>query len=215
MRSSILREICRLVKLNNIQIQGSHALILGTLSLIKMIWSLQIMTMQYIANNFGKILFGGAFILGGINFPIITTGIFLECQPESSPNNKNQHMVSCEVSEKRGGTLFTGGTQVLDRNLFQHIRHAEVATLKDNLIESGRRSPPERLVFVLAKGKETVNSPLNPGIANSLSNQVNSLISDPTAQRFSIEISQSTFIPQVIGCLLVAGGVLVFFTKPS
>jgi hypothetical protein len=175
--------------------------------------------MKNIPNNFGKILFGEALIIGGMSFPMITTGIFLECQPESSLNGKianiNPPTASCEVSERRGGTLLTKGSQILDHNLYQNIRHAEVATIKGNLIESGRRTPIERLVFVFAKGKHTVNSPLNSGMADSLSKQINNLISDPNAQKFSSEIGQSAFIPQVIGWVLVAGGALVFFTKPS
>jgi hypothetical protein len=174
--------------------------------------------MKNILHNFDKILFAGALISIGISLPMmLSTGHFLECQPDFIYDDKPadfQPTASCEILEIRGGTLLTKGTQVIDRYFYRQIRRAEVVTIKGSLTSSTKRMPLERLVFVFAKGKQTVDFRLNVGMADNISIQINNLIANPQAQKFSIDVGQAAFMPQ-IGWVLVAGGVLVFFTKPS
>jgi hypothetical protein len=192
--------------------------------------------MENILHNFFKILFGGIFISAGIGLPtIISTGNFLECQPDRQALGKTTSppTVTCEILQMGGGTLFTKGTQVLDRQTYQQIRRAEVATINakltskssnhtNNLRENGRFTntakteqeiPIDKLVLVLAQGKQTVNFQFTAGMASTIVSQINSSITNPNAPKFSIEIGHSPLFPQVIGWFCLVGGVLVIFTK--
>jgi hypothetical protein len=190
--------------------------------------------MENILQNFFKVLFGGIFISAGIGLPtIMSTGNFLECQPDrqvQGTTTANSPTVTCEILQMGGGTLLTKGTQVLDRQTYQKIRRAEVATIKAKLTsnsshttrENGRFTdnkqtvqeiPIDKLVLVLPQGKQTVNFQFAAGMANTIASQINSSISNPNALKFSIEIGHMAMFPQVIGWFCVGVGVLVFFTK--
>jgi hypothetical protein len=73
--------------------------------------------------------------------------------------------------------------------------------------------PIDKLVLVLAQGKQTVNFQFAAGMANEIASQINSSIANPNASKFSIEIGHSALFPQAIGWFCLATGVLVFFTK--
>lgn len=190
--------------------------------------------MQNILHNFFKILFGGIFISAGIGLPtIMSTGNFLECQPDhqaQGTTTTNPPTVTCEILQMGGGTLLTKGTQVIDRQPYQQIRRAEVATIKAKLTskssttrrENGRFTdtnqtvqavPIDKLVLVLPQGKQTVNFQFGAGMANTIASQINNSIANPNSPKFSIEIGQSAVFPQLIGWFCVGVGVLVFFTK--
>jgi hypothetical protein len=113
-----------------------------------------------------------------------------------------------------GGTLLTQGTQVLDRQSYQKIRHAELTTIKAKLkLTSKSSSNIDKLVLVLPQGKQTVNFPFAAGMANEIVSQINNSIAHPTTPKFSINIGHSALAPQVMGWVFLVGGVLVFFTK--
>jgi hypothetical protein len=191
--------------------------------------------MEKILHNFFKILFGGIFISAGIGLPtIMSTGHFLECQPDRNPQgttaNTRPPTVTCEILQMGGGTLLTKGTQVIDRQPYQQIRRAEVATIQAKLTskssntrrENGsftnssntvQKIPIEKLVLVLLQGKQTVNFPFAAGMASTIVSQINNSIANPNAPKFSIEIGHSALLPQVMGWVFVVGGVLVFCTK--
>jgi hypothetical protein len=76
--------------------------------------------MENILHNLFKILFGGIFISAGIGLPtIMSTGHSLECQPDlqvqGMATKASPPTVTCEILQMGGGTLFTKGTQVIDR----------------------------------------------------------------------------------------------------
>jgi hypothetical protein len=178
--------------------------------------------MENILHNFFKILFGGIFISAGIGLPtIMSTGHFLECQPDrqvqGTAAKTSSPTVTCEILQMGGGTLFTQGTQVLDRQPYQKISHAELATIKAQLTTSKAGSkktvPIDKLVLVLPQGEKTVNFPFAAGMANEIVGQINNLISNPITPKFSIEIGHSALAPQVMGWVFLVGGVLVLFTK--
>jgi hypothetical protein len=190
--------------------------------------------MENILHNFFKILFGGIFICAGIGLPtMMSTGNFLECQPDHQAQGSTTAIpptVTCEILQMGGGTLLTKGTQVLDRQPYRQIRHAEIATIKakltsrpsNNIRENGRFTntnqtvqniPIDKLVLVLPQGKQTVNFQFGAGMANTIASQINSSIANPNSPKFSIEIGHSAVFPQVIGWFCVGVGVLVFFTQ--
>jgi hypothetical protein len=191
--------------------------------------------MENILHNFFKILFGGIFISAGIGLPtIMSTGHFLECQPDlqvqDTAAKASPPTVNCEILQMGGGTLFTKGTQVIDRQPYQKISRAELATIKakltskssSNLRENGhftnssktvQEIPIDKLVLVLPQGKQTVNFPFAAGMANEIVSQINNSIANPTTPKFSINIGHSALAPQVMGWVFVVGGVLVFCTK--
>jgi hypothetical protein len=191
--------------------------------------------MENILHNFFKILFGGIFISAGIGLPtIMSTGHFLECQPDRHSNSTTAKTspatVTCEIVQMGGGTLLTKGTQVIDRQFYQQIRHAEVATIKakltskssNNIRENGRFTninkteqeiPIDKLVLVLPQSKQTVNFQFTAGMASTIVSQINDSIANPNAPKFSIEIGHSALLPQVMGWVFLVGGILVLFTK--
>jgi hypothetical protein len=195
--------------------------------------------MENILHNLFKILFGGIFISAGIGLPtIMSTGNFLECQPDrlvqGSATTASPPTVTCEILQMGGGTLFTKGTQVIDRQSYQQIRRAEVATIKAKLTSKSsnhtnltfdervrytnssktvQEIPIDKLVLVLPQGKQTVNFQFTAGMASTIVSQINSSIANPNAPKFSIEIGPSALFPQVIGWFCLVGGVLVIFTK--
>lgn len=191
--------------------------------------------MENILHNFFKILFGRIFISAGIGLPtIMSTGNFLECQPDHQAQSTaaiaNPPTVTCEILQMGGGTLLTKGTQVLDRQPYQQIRRAEIATIRAKLTsksshttrENGRFTdtkqtvqaiPIDKLVLVLPQGKQTVNFQFGAGMANTIASQINNSIANPNSPKFSIEIGHPAVFPQVIGWFCVGVGVLVFFTK--
>lgn len=191
--------------------------------------------MENILHNLLKILFGGIFISAGIGLPtIMSTGHFLECQPDRKAQgittNTSPATVTCEILQMGGGTLLTKGTQVIDRRYYQQIRHAELATIKakltskssNNVRENGRFTNSsktvqeiliDKLVLVLPQGKQTVDFPFAAGMANEIVSQINNSIANPTAPKFSIDIGYSALAPQVMGWVFVVGGVLVFCMK--
>jgi hypothetical protein len=175
--------------------------------------------MENILHNFFKILVGGIFISAGIGLPtIMSTGHFLECQPDRQVQDTaakaSPPTVTCEILQMGGGTLLTQGTQVIDRQSYQKIRHAELATIKAKLkLTSKSSSNIDKLVLVLPQGKQTVNFPFAAGMANEIVSQINNSIAHPTTPKFSIDIGHSALVPQVMGWVFVVGGVLVFCTK--
>jgi hypothetical protein len=178
--------------------------------------------MENILHNIFKILFGGIFISAGIGLPtIMSTGHFLECQPDrqaqGTAKKASPPTVTCEILQMGGGTLLTQGTQVLDRQPYQKISHAELATIKAQLTTSKAGSKKtvsmDKLVLVLPQGKQTVNFPFAAGMANEIVSQINNSIAHPTTPKFSINIGHSALLPQVMGWVFLVGGVLVFFTK--
>jgi hypothetical protein len=191
--------------------------------------------MENILHNFFKILFGGIFISAGIGLPtIMSTGHFLECQLDRQVQHTaakaSPPTVTCEILQMGGGTLFTQGTQVIDRQPYQKISRAELATIKAKLTsksssnrrENGRFTnssktvqeiPIDKLVLVLPQGKQTVNFPFAAGMANEIVSQINNSIAHPAKPKFSIDIGHSALAPQVMGWVFVVGGVLVFCTK--
>ena len=191
--------------------------------------------MENILHNFFKILFGGIFISAGIGLPtMMSTGHFLECQPDLQTQgttiNPIPPTVTCEIIQMGGGTLLTKGTQILDRQFYQQICHAEVATIKakltskssNNRRENGRFTnidkteqeiPIEKVVLVLPQGRQTVNFPFTAGMASTIVSQINELIANPNAPKFSIDIGHSALLPQVMGWFCIVAGVLVFCTK--
>jgi hypothetical protein len=194
----------------------------------------QLAFMENILHNFFKILFGGIFISAGIGLPtMMSTGNFLECQPDrqvQGSTTASPPTVTCEILQMGGGTLLTKGTQVIDRQPYQQIRRAEVATIKAKLTsksstnrrENGRFTdtsqkvqeiPIDKLVLVLPQGKQTVNFQFAAGMANTIASQINSSIANPNSPKFSTEIGHSAVFPQVIGWICLVGGVLVIFTK--
>jgi hypothetical protein len=190
--------------------------------------------MENILHNFFKILFSGIFISAGIGLPaIISSGNFLECQPDrqvqGTAAKTSPPTVTCEILQIGGGTLLTKGNQVLDRRSYAQIRHAELATIKAKLTstastrrENGRFTDTnktvqeisiEKLVLVLPQGKQTVDFPFGAGMANEIVRQINSSIANPNAPKFSINIGHSALAPQVMGWAFLLVGVLVLFTK--
>jgi hypothetical protein len=175
--------------------------------------------MENILHNVFKILFGGIFISAGIGLPtIMSTGHFLECQPDrqiqGTAAKASPPTVTCEILQMGGGTLLTQGTQVLDRQSYQKIRHAELTTIKAKLkLTSKSSSNIDKLVLVLPQGKQTVNFPFAAGMVNEIVSQINNSIANPTTPKFSINIGHSALAPQVMGWVFMVGGVLVFFTK--
>jgi hypothetical protein len=195
--------------------------------------------MENMLHNLFKILFGGIFISAGIGLPtIMSTGNFLECQPDRQVQDTATKAipptVTCEILQMGGGTLFTQGTQVVDRQSYQQIRRAEVATIKAKLTSKSsnhtnltfdervrytnssrtvQEIPIDKLVLVLPQGKQTVNFPFAAGMANEIVSQINNSIAHPATPKFSINIGHSALAPQVMGWVFVVGGVLVFCTK--
>jgi hypothetical protein len=175
--------------------------------------------MENILHNIFKILFGGIFISAGIGLPtIMSTGHFLECQPDrqaqGTAKKASPPTVTCEILQMGGGTLLTQGTQVLDRQSYQKIRHAELTTIKAKLKLTSKSSTNiDKLVLVLPQGKQTVNFPFAAGMVNEIVSQINNSIAHPTTPKFSIDIGHSALAPQVMGWVFMVGGVLVFFTK--
>jgi hypothetical protein len=175
--------------------------------------------MENILHNFFKILFGGIFISAGIGLPtIMSTGHFLECQldrqVQDTAAKASPPTVTCEILQMGGGTLFTKGTQVIDRQPYQKISRAELATIKAKLKLTSKSSTNiDKLVLVLPQGKQTVNFPFAAGMANEIVSQINNSIANPTTPKFSTDIGHSALVPQVMGWVFMVGGVLVFFTK--
>jgi hypothetical protein len=176
--------------------------------------------MENILHNFFKILFGGIFISAGIGLPtIMSTGHLLECQPDrqaqTTTTNPSPATVTCAIAQMGGGTLLTKGTQVIDRQFYQQIRRAEVATIKAKLTTSKSSLQEvriEKLVLVLPQGKQTVNFPFGAGMIVS---QINNSIANTNAPKFSINVGHSALFPQVMGWFFVVVGVLVFCTKST
>jgi uncharacterized protein YejL (UPF0352 family) len=181
--------------------------------------------MENILHNIIKTLFCGIFITAGINLPtIMPTGHFLECRPDLNSQGGTAKAilptVTCEILQIGGGTLLTKGTQVLDRQLYQKIRHAEISIIKAQLTTSTkgktvREERIEKLVLVLAQGKQTVDFSFTAGMANMIANQINDSIANSNASKFSIEIGQPAWLPQAMGWVCLAGGVLIFSIKPT
>jgi hypothetical protein len=175
--------------------------------------------MENTLHNFFKILFGGIFISAGIGLPtVMSTGHFLECQPDRQVQGTAAKAipptVTCEILQMGGGTLLTQGTQVLDRRSYQKIRHAELTTIKAKLKLTSKSSTNiDKLVLVLPQGKQTVNFTFAAGTVNEIVGQINNSIAHPTTPKFSIDIGHSALLPQVMGWVFMVGGILVFCTK--
>jgi hypothetical protein len=149
------------------------------------------------------------------------TGHLLECQPDrqaqTTTTNPSPATVTCSIAQMGGGTLLTKGTQVIDRQFYQQIRRAEVATIKamTNSKSSRQEVRIEKLVLVLPQGKQTVNFPFGAGMASIIVSQINNSIANTNAPKFSINVGHSAPFPQMIGWFFVVVGVLMFCTKPT
>jgi hypothetical protein len=183
--------------------------------------------MKNLYHNALKILLSGSFISAGIGLPMLmSTGHFLECHRAPAP----QGSVNCEILEMGGGTLFTKGNKVLEQQIYDDIRQAEVATVKAPLtlttevdklnsrisetVTTVQEIPIEQLILVRGQRKEAVDFRFSAGSVSSISSQINALAKDDKAPKFSIEIGQPSRIPQIMGWVFITGGVLAFLAKP-
>jgi hypothetical protein len=192
--------------------------------------------MRNLYHNFLKILLSAGFISAGIGLPMImSTGHFLECQRTPTAKDKTADTrvasVTCEILEMGGGTLFTKGNKVLDQQTYDDIRLAEVVTVKAPLTLTTEVDEPnsrisrtstsvqeisiEKLILVIGRKKQAVEFRFPVGTVSSISSQINNLIKDDQAPKFSIEIGQPSRVPQIMGWVFITGGLLSFLAKSS
>ncbi|MFM2430434.1 MAG: hypothetical protein RLZZ511_1647 [Cyanobacteriota bacterium] len=170
-----------------------------------------------------KSILGTVLVSFGIGLPMLLSGgRALACGREGQA-------VTCRVNQMGGGTLWRSGTQIIDSEVYSHIRQAKIATVNAQLTQRATSTigTPEdvvkdvqlnRLVLVSATGQYPIQLSSGEGtdLPANIANQINQLVKDPKAPAISVEVGAGPLLPRFLGGgALLIGAIVLVDTLPK